>query len=114
MTGGSAVRSGAAIGSSSTRARVVSISRSRNQTLDGPLSGGSRVRRAMLAEALASIGYAAWNADDDHAIRTMRPIDLICGPRDTPILARGRIDPKRGSITMSDHAGYWVDLNAEG
>ena len=80
-----------------------------NQTLAGPLWGGSATRRALLAQALASIGYAAWNADAEHATDGMRAVDLICGPREHAIVRQGRIDPRRGDVIMSDHAGHWVE-----
>jgi hypothetical protein len=81
-----------------------------NQTLAGPLWGGSATRRAMLAQALASIGYAAWNEDAEHARARMRAIDFICGPADWELAARGRLEPSRDGLVMSDHAGYWVEL----
>ena len=83
-----------------------------NQSLVGPVSGGSHARRAALAEALASIGYRAWNEDAGHAVEGMRAVDLICGPADAKLIARGRVAPRRGDIVMSDHAGYWVELEA--
>ena len=80
-----------------------------NQTLAGPLWGGSATRRALLEQALASIGYAAWNEDAEHATDGMRAVDLICAPREHAIVRQGRIDPRRGDVIMSDHAGYWVE-----
>lgn len=80
-----------------------------NQTLAGPLWGGSAPRRALLAQALASIGYGAWNEDAEHATDGMRAVDLICGPREHALVRQGRIDPGRGDVIMSDHAGYWVE-----
>ena len=82
-----------------------------NQTLFGPLSGGSKARRALLEEALASIGYAAWNARAAHATDGMHAVDLICGPADWEVVAQGRIEPARDGVEMSDHAGYWVDAS---
>lgn len=31
-------------------------------------------------------------------------------PKAMPITEQGRIDPVRDGVTMTDHAGYWVDL----
>lgn len=80
-----------------------------NQTLAGPLWGGSRTRRDRLASALASIGYAAWNAHAAHAMAGMNAIDLICGPAERAPVRQGRVDCTRGGVVMSDHAGYWVE-----
>lgn len=81
-----------------------------NQTVTGPLWGGSAERRAMLEDALRSLGYAAFNGAAAHASDGMCAVDLICGPADQRILAQGRIDPRRGEVVMSDHAGYWVEI----
>lgn len=81
-----------------------------NQTVAGPLWGGSTERRAMLEDALHSLGYAAWNGAAAHASDGMCAVDLICGPSEQRILTQGRIDPRRGEVVMSDHAGYWVDI----
>jgi hypothetical protein len=40
----------------------------------------------------------------------MCTVDLICGTKSSTATAQGRIDPVSGSIAMSDHAGYWVEL----
>jgi endonuclease/exonuclease/phosphatase family metal-dependent hydrolase len=85
-----------------------------NQTLVGPLWGGSEARRALLEKALASIGYVAWNDAAAHAKPEMHAVDLICGPADCSVAAQGRIDPRRDGVVMSDHAGYWVDLTKSG
>lgn len=81
-----------------------------NQTVAGPLWGGSGERRTMLEGALRSLGLAAWNGSAAHAIAGMCAVDLICGPADQRIVAQGRIDPCRGDVVMSDHAGYWIDI----
>lgn len=81
-----------------------------NQTLAGPLWGGSRTRRERLASALTSIGYAAWNEHAPHAMAGMSAVDLVCGPAECLPNRQGRIDRMRGAVTMSDHAGYWVDI----
>jgi endonuclease/exonuclease/phosphatase family metal-dependent hydrolase len=81
-----------------------------NQTLSGPLWGGSEARRGLLAQALASIGYSAWNERAAHARPGMNAIDLICGPADCSVAAQGRIEPARDGLELSDHAGYWVEL----
>jgi endonuclease/exonuclease/phosphatase family metal-dependent hydrolase len=84
-----------------------------NQSLAGPTSGGSEARRSLLRDALASLGYAAWNGIAAHASAGMCAVDLICGREEEGIEAQGRIDPRHGDIVMSDHAGYWVDIYGE-
>ncbi len=81
-----------------------------NQTVAGPLWGGSAERRTMLEGALRSLGLAAWNGSAAHATAGMCAVDLICGPADQRIVAQGRLAPCRGEVVMSDHAGYWVDI----
>jgi len=81
-----------------------------NQSLAGPIRGGATVRRVLLSRSLASLGYTAWNSESAHASLELCAVDLICGPDDYSIKAQGRLDPRRGDIVMSDHAGYWVDL----
>ena len=81
-----------------------------NQSLAGPVRGGATVRRELLADALASLGLTAWNGTAAHASSDLCAVDLICGPEGRRIEAHGRIDPRRGDIVMSDHAGYWVDF----
>jgi len=81
-----------------------------NQSLRGPNWGGSTAGRDALCARLAELGMVAWNAEASHAREGMCAIDLMCGPADLVLLAQGRIDPVRGGVRMSDHAGYWVDL----
>lgn len=83
-----------------------------NQQVHGPERGGSRARREALVGALTSLGLIAWNGAEAHAVPGMHAIDLICGPPEFEVLARGRIDPVRDGVRMSDHAGYWVDVHA--
>lgn len=81
-----------------------------NQSLEGPLRGCSEKGRTAVNDCLAALGLVAWNGDADHARPDLRAVDLICGPKSQAVRARGRIDPVRDGIVMSDHAGYWVDL----
>ncbi len=81
-----------------------------NQSVAGPNHGGSKSGRDALNGCLADLGMVAWNGAAAHAREGLHAIDLICGSRDQAILGQGRIDPRRGGVQMSDHAGYWVDL----
>lgn len=81
-----------------------------NQSLRGPLRGCSRKGRTALNDCLAALGFVAWNDDAAHARPDLRAVDLLCGPKSQAVRARGRINPVRDGIVMSDHAGYWVDL----
>ena len=81
-----------------------------NETLEGPSWGGSARRRALLQKTLSALGYTAWNANAQHAKPGMCAIDLLCGNAKWELVAQGRIDPSRGNVVMSDHAGYWVEL----
>ena len=47
-----------------------------------------------------------------HAQSGLCSVDLICGPAACPPTAQGRIDPARAGVTLSDHAGYWVEITA--
>ena len=69
-----------------------------NQTLVGPLWGGSALRREKLQAALAELGLEAWNRCAPHALAEMFTIDLICGSAGIAV------------HVLSDHAGYVVDL----
>lgn len=84
-----------------------------NQSVGGANLGGSNEARAELNTCLDEMGFAAWNGDADHANEGLHTIDLICGPKGEQVLAQGRIDPVLDGVTMSDHAGYWVDLASE-
>jgi endonuclease/exonuclease/phosphatase family metal-dependent hydrolase len=81
-----------------------------NQTVSGPNWGGSNERRDLLLDTLKHLDMVAWNGKADHAMSGMCAVDLICGPKECVLLSQGRIDPVRGNLTMSDHAGYWVEL----
>jgi endonuclease/exonuclease/phosphatase family metal-dependent hydrolase len=83
-----------------------------NQTVSGPNWGGSNDRRYLLNETLNSLELLPWNGKADHAMAGMCAVDLICGPKECVFESPGRIDPARGTLTMSDHAGYWVELTA--
>jgi hypothetical protein len=83
-----------------------------NQTVGGTNAGGSRKGREALVNCLADLGLVAWNASADHAVGGLQAIDLICGPTELAVRAQGRIDPVRDGVRMSDHAGYWVDVEA--
>ncbi len=81
-----------------------------NQTLVGPLWGGSELRREKLQAALAELGLEAWNRCAPHALAEMFTIDLICGPAGIAVQGLETIDNTLGSQVLSDHAGYVVDL----
>lgn len=81
-----------------------------NQHTSGPQAGGSKAKREALVGALDALGLVAWNGDAAHASSGLHAIDLICGPRELDVVRQGRIDPVRDGVKMSDHAGYWVDL----
>jgi endonuclease/exonuclease/phosphatase family metal-dependent hydrolase len=83
-----------------------------NQTVSGPNWGGSNDRRDLLIETINSLELEPWNGKADHAMNGMCAVDLICGPKECFVLPQGRIDPVRGKLAMSDHAGYWVELTA--
>ena len=70
---------------------------------------GSPARRGLLLDALARLELVVWNAEAAHAIEGLPTIDLICGPRSWKVAGQGQIDPVRDGVTMSDHAGYWVE-----
>jgi len=81
-----------------------------NQTLVGPLWGGSELRREKLQAALAELGLEAWNRCAPHALAEMLTIDLICGPAGIAVRGSKTIDNTRDGRVLSDHAGYVVDL----
>jgi endonuclease/exonuclease/phosphatase family metal-dependent hydrolase len=83
-----------------------------NQSVSGPNWGGSNDRRVLLNETLNSLEMVPWNGKADHAKSGMCAVDLICGPKECLLLPQGRINPVRGKLAMSDHAGYWVELAA--
>lgn len=83
-----------------------------NQSVSGPNWGGSNDRRDLLLDTLNRLDMVAWNGKADHAMSGMCAVDLICGPKECFLLPQGRIDPVRGKLAMSDHAGYWVELAA--
>jgi hypothetical protein len=41
----------------------------------------------------------------------MMAVDLICGPSALTVRGAGRVSPEREGVKMSDHAGYWIDLD---
>ena len=81
-----------------------------NQTLSGRNQGGSAAKREALLRAIDKLGLKAWNAGAAHAADGLHAIDLICGPREVAINRQGRIDPVLDGVTMTDHAGYWVEI----
>lgn len=83
-----------------------------NQSVSGPNWGGSNDRRDLLLDTLNRLDMVAWNGKADHAMSGMCAVDLICGPKECVLVSQGRIDPMRDTLTMSDHAGYWVELTA--
>jgi hypothetical protein len=85
-----------------------------NCSLVGSARAGSHERRRLLLDALGELELTAWNVEAGHAIEGLSTIDLICGPKEWRLRATGRIDPVRGSVTMSDHAGYWVEVEVGG
>lgn len=81
-----------------------------NQHVSGPNHGGSAAKREALVRALEGLGLVAWNREAAHDAEGLRAIDLICGPRELPVRAQGRIAATREGVRMSDHAGYWVEI----
>jgi hypothetical protein len=81
-----------------------------NQTVSGPHRSGSKAKRAALLQAFQELGFAAWNGDARHAAPGLHAIDLICGPCEIIPVDQGRIHPVHNGVTMSDHAGYWIEL----
>lgn len=81
-----------------------------NQTLVGPLWGGSALRREKLQAALAELGLEAWNRCAPHALAGMFTIDLVCGSAGIAVQSSETIDNTRDGRVLSDHAGYIVDL----
>jgi len=68
----------------------------------------------VLIQALDQLGMVAWNGDAEHAILGLRAVDLICGPCDIEAVNVTRIAPVRDGVTMTDHAGYCVELDGAG
>lgn len=81
-----------------------------NQSVGGANFGGSGPRRDLLNDTLKSLNMAAWNGSAAHAKPGMCAVDLICGHKQQTVTASGRIEPTADGVTMSDHAGYWVDI----
>jgi hypothetical protein len=81
-----------------------------NQSLLGPNHGGTTVGRQLLQASLDGLGFDAWNRAEAHAASGMCAIDLICGPSSCSVSHVGRIDPHLDGQRLSDHAGYFVDL----
>lgn len=83
-----------------------------NQSVSGKNFGGSNDRRDLLNKTLESLGMIAWNGEAAHAMSGLCAVDLICAPKGCEVTEQGRIDPVQGKLTMSDHAGYWIELTA--
>lgn len=81
-----------------------------NCSLVGSTRAGSHERRRLLVDALDKLELTAWNRKSGHAIESLCTIDLICGPNEWGLGTQDRIAPEREGVTMSDHAGYWVDV----
>lgn len=81
-----------------------------NCAVVGSTRAGSLDRRRLLLDALGTLDLAVWNGDEAHAIEGLSTIDLICGPKGVRLESRGRIDPVRDGVRLSDHAGYWVEF----
>jgi len=82
-----------------------------NQSLVGALNGGAAVRRELLKKTLAELGFGAWNGEASHAQAGLKAVDLICGNAATIVRGQGRIDNVCDGVVISDHAGYWVDVD---
>jgi hypothetical protein len=81
-----------------------------NQSLSGTNRGGSNNSRELLRNMLDHLGLVAWNEHMAHAIPGMKAIDLICGPAKRPVKAIVRLDPVADGHTLSDYAGYVVEI----
>lgn len=81
-----------------------------NQSVEGANFGGSSQRRDLLNQTLKTLNMVAWNGTAAHAKSGMYAVDLICGPKQQTVTVSGRIEPIVDGVTMSDHAGYWVDI----
>jgi len=81
-----------------------------NQTLSGPNYGGSNARRHLLQAALDELDLVAWNQDAAHAKPSMHAVDLICGPANRTRRKVTKFGPSLGAHTLSDHAGYVVEI----
>lgn len=81
-----------------------------NQSLVGPLWGGSALRREKLQAALIELGLEAWNRCAPHALAEMFAIDLICGPGGIAVDRSETIANTLDGRVLSDHACYVVDL----
>lgn len=81
-----------------------------NQPLNGPNSGFSNAHRELLSKALDDLGLIAWNRYLAHSLEGCHAIDLICGPVNRPAIRVERFDPTVDGQTLSDHAGYVVEI----
>lgn len=81
-----------------------------NQPLVGPNRGFSGANRELLCAALVELNLTAWNQNLAHARPGYFAIDLICGPTDRTVRGVSRVDPAVDGLTLSDHAGYLLDL----
>ena len=80
-----------------------------NQSLSGPNYVGSKAGQELLSSALEDLDLEAWNKDCEHSIPGLSAIDLICGPKGRKHKVE-RFAPDHHSTTLSDHAGYIVEL----
>jgi hypothetical protein len=81
-----------------------------NQPLVGPNGGFSKANRQHLSDALDELSLAAWNQDLAHARPGYFSIDLICGPTERKAPRTARIEPVEDGVTLSDHAGYLIEI----
>jgi len=82
-----------------------------NQSLAGPNLTGSRRGRVALLAALGRLGMQAWNAESPHARSGLSTIDLVCGPATVPVKSIELLEPSLGGQSLSDHAGYIVEVS---
>lgn len=82
-----------------------------NQSLAGPNLTGSRRGRVVLLAALDRLGMQAWNAESPHARSGLSTIDLVCGPATVPVKSIELLEPSLGGQSLSDHAGYIVEVS---
>lgn len=82
-----------------------------NQSLVGPLYGGSARRRRALVEHLDVLGFEAWNRLAPHAVPGLFAIDLICGPSDIAVVRTDTIPNTIDDRVATDHAGYVVEVH---
>lgn len=81
-----------------------------NVPVCGSYQGFGRACGELLIRELASLDLTAWNQHLEHLNQRNRTIDLICGPSDRPALRVERFEPRFAGMTLSDHAGYVVEI----